>query len=247
MKKYNTITNDANRNRVSKQGFIFIIVALALITLSVVMNKYWGDDDWTHIVVPIVSTIASIFGLSAVWELLAKYSFAKQIVALANISANIQTSGIVQYTNNFKDINWDDELKHTKNLYVVVTYADTWRNQNCERLKKFVASGGKIKIALPNVENSTLMEEYDRRYNFSKGETIKKVQNAEKEFEKIKAEIYHYGNAILNSFYFMDNYAVMAPFNHSKTRDFVPAIKAEKGGELYDFIQKEISAIFGTE
>ena len=41
----------------------------------------------------------------------------------------------------------------------------------------------------------------------------------------------------------MDNYAIMAPFNHLIKQGEVPALKGVKNGALYDFIKKEIEAI----
>lgn len=244
--KYESFINDANAKPDIKAGIIEVIATAVLIIGAIIIQHHWGDQCWAIIIVPILSTVASIVGVAAVWEFFSKLKFATLVVKLANISANLQISGIVKYTNNFKDIYWREELKYTKYLKVVITYARTWREQNREVLADFIKRGGIVEIALPNYNNKDLMDEYDRRFSFVSGETCKRVAEAKKEFESLGAQITLCDRAFLNSYYFMDAYAIMAPFNHLKEKGYVPAIKAEKHGALYEYISKEIDAIFSS-
>ena len=160
-----------------------------------------------------------------------------------DISSNIKKSGIIEYTNNFKSLKWENELKYTKTLKIAFVYGRTWREQNREVLEEFVKKGA-IEIALPDYNNENLMRGYDERFNFESGETRKRVMEAEKFFNDLKAKVCLNNKTFLSSYYLMEDHAIMAPFNHLKEKGYVPAIKAEKGGALYDFIEKEIESIF---
>lgn len=225
-------------------AWILVVVTLVLLLIVTIIQLEFSFWEGTNIVVPILSTIASITGVSTVWEFFAKYNFARQIVALVGISSNIEESGIFECVSDFKKINWDEEVRNTKNLYIVITHATTWRNQNREILCKFVANGGHIHVSLPNTDNNELMKEYDVRYEYRSGTTKDKVEEAKQDFINIGAEVSIYNKSIQTSYYYMDDHAIMVPFNHLKNKGTVPALKAQKDGVLYEFIKNDIESIF---
>ena len=182
---------------------------------------------------------------------LIKIKFAEKVISLANISTNLQVSGVVKYTNNFEEeINWREELSYTKQISIVFTYGATWRVHNRKALKDFLEDGGEIKVFLPNPDNKSNMDILDQRFNYESGKTAEKIREAIKFFislkneslnNKLELKLYKY--TFQNSYYMMDNYAIMAPFNHLIKQGEVPALKGVKNGALYDFIKKEIEAI----
>ncbi len=248
MKNEILINANTKKNRI-KNGVAWglVIVTLVLLLIVTIMQLKLSKWQGTNIVVPMLSTIASITGLSAVWEFFAKYNFAKQMVELVGISTNISESGIFECISDFKAIKWRQELEGTKNLRIVVTHATTWRNQNREVLQDFITNGGKIFVSLPNSKNKDLMAEYDRRYEYDKGTTKRKVEEAVNDFTKIGAIVSVYDKSIQTSYYYMDQHAIMVPFNHLKAKGFVPAIKAISNGDLYKFVQNDIRSIFNME
>ena len=233
-------------------GIILILIALICVLGAALIGEYWKNETaWPSIVISILTSIASIVGISAFWELFAKIKFAEKVISLANISTNLQVSGVVKYTNNFEEeINWREELSYTKQISIVFTYGATWRVHNRKALKDFLEDGGEIKVFLPNPDNKSNMDILDQRFNYESGKTAEKIREAIKFFislkneslnNKLELKLYKY--TFQNSYYIMDNYAIMAPFNHLIKQGEVPALKGVKNGALYDFIKKEIEAI----
>lgn len=232
-------------------GVTLILFALIFFLGAALIGEYWRSESaWPSIIISILTSIASIVGISAFWELFAKIKFAEKVISLANISTNLQVSGVIKYTNNFEEeINWREELSYTKQIAIVFTYGATWRIHNRKALKDFLSDGGEIKVFLPNPKNNSNMNMLDQRFNYESGKTAEKINEAIKFFiglknesnGKLELKLYKY--TFQNSYYMMDNYAIMAPFNHLIKQGEVPALKGVKNGALYDFIKKEIDAI----
>ena len=104
-------------------GIILILIALICFLGAALIGEYWKNETaWPSIVISILTSIASTVGISAFWELFAKIKFAEKVISLANISTNLQVSGVVKYTNNFEEeINWREELSYTNQIGIVFT------------------------------------------------------------------------------------------------------------------------------
>lgn len=252
MSRDNNFFWEANSRPNVRLGVILGAVALLLFGGSSVLSVCWKPGNaWPSIVVSIINSFATLFGISAIWELIVKVKFAQKILELAKISVNLKDSGIIQYTNNFEeDISWKEELSHTKKLVAVFTYAATWRHHNIETIKNFLAQGGEIEVFLPDNSKNDNMSFLDKRFKYKKGQTKDKIQEAIDFFNNLKKElapqgiiIQLYPQTFRNSYYLMDDDAIMATFNHSEDRGCISVFKGAKGGKLYEFIKREINAI----
>ena len=236
-------------NDMTKWDLRTIIVSLIAAGACYIVTVYTipavcTDEQLCLFCSTIVSTIGAAFLVNFLWEIFAKRRFAESIFEVAKISRNIKQSGVDYIDNNFSNIDWKKELSKTHNITAIVTYARTWRHSNTSILEEFVKNKhNKLTVIMPDCENADIMNEFDRRYNYSSGETRKLIIEAINEFSNMGASIYLYNKSLQATYYVMDNVALMAFFKHSLGRGPVPYIRAESTGKFYDYIEKEKDAI----
>lgn len=69
--------------------------------------------------------------LGAMWELVGKRAFAREILERARTSADIEAAGLTRIGNRYlDDPDWEQLFRTVRKLDVLVAYARTWRNSN---------------------------------------------------------------------------------------------------------------------
>lgn len=234
-----------------RENINYNALAKMLVLILFCMLSVWGlsNSDWTtwdSFRIILISTLGTILSLAIVfifWELIGKKSFAKDVLHLAKISTNITNSGIVYYYNNFRDINWGEELEHVNKLVLVFSYNATWYNNNLQIIKNIIENQGEIIVYLPDYSNESVKEYLSFRFFTYPEDIEKKILEAIDFFKKVKAKIYLYNGTFQSSYYLYDKNAIMSVYHHKKERDVVPAFKTTLGGNLFSYIQKEIKTI----
>lgn len=104
--------------------------------------------------------------LAVVWELAGKRAFADEILAKANMARDLAEAGVDTVAASFKDqrINWNDLFKNACRLDIFVAYGATWRNTQAERIERLLSDGGKLRIVLPDPEDSHVVDSLARRF-----------------------------------------------------------------------------------
>lgn len=236
-------------SRLTKSNIITLLVSggIAIITAAMVvwLTPLIPRESIKSLANTLLSTISAACLVNVIWEILAKRSFADTILELAKISEVIKTSGIDYVDDNFQSISWQDELQHTKNLTVVLTYGATWRRHNAAYLKKFAENTqNNLVIILPDPAKEEIMSEFDRRFNYPAGKTAQLISDAIKEFNEIGAKVYLYPDSLYASYYLLDNSAIMSFFKHTKARSEVPYLHLDSTGSLFTYVKKEVDFIF---
>lgn len=233
-----------NKNILSilTSGVCFIIImALNFFVFDKIPN-----DSWRIFILTLFSTIATVILANVLWEVIAKENFAKTILEQVRISENIARSGIDSVYVDFKEIDWGKEFRNTKTFTAAFTYAYSWRSNNESYIKKFVAKASrrnKMNIIVPDPENSEIMSDLDRRFNFENGATKKKVEDCIKFFVDLGATVYLYNGTLQASYYKMDKECIMSFFTHTKEKGTVPTLKAAKNGNMYNYISTELDSL----
>ena len=192
----------------------------------------------------LLSTVATVLLANVLWEFIAKESFASSLMEIVSISKNIADSGVEAVYVDFLEINWKKLLQESKTLCVVVTYATTWRESNRSHLRNFLKEkGNKLTVILPDPEIQPNLDEYGRRFNLSPMEVKKRIEDSVLEFYQMGAHVYLYPGTMSASYYIFDNVGIMSFYNHQKKKSTVPAIKAERHGKLYSFLDQEIQSL----
>lgn len=224
---------------------VYIIMFLLIFILNFFVIDRIADDTWRTFLVSLFSTISAALLVNGIWELIEKERFTKHLLELVKISSNISTSGLEAVFIDFTKIPWDSELVESKNLIAVITYADTWRTTYKKELEA-LSKKGRLKVIVPNYENDTIMDEFDRRFIFAKGETRQKIESCIDFFIKINADVYLYDGSIQSSYYMLDSVSYMSFFNHSQDQGIVPALKIENKGQMHKYVKNEIDNILNS-
>jgi len=234
-----------------------VIVCLVLILFTYVIDDFWITTNYIfykNIVLIILPTIASIVGVSAVWEIFGKRSFSREVLNLANVSDNLIDSGIIYVYKDFKNIDWNEELRGVNKLIMFFTYGNTFRNQNKQVLESFSAKNKDWTVVLPNFNDKKIIDELDRRFCYGtydprgeKESVEKQIQKAIRDFIEMGAKIKLYNGTICSSYYLMDEICIFAPFKHGYPKSYVPAFKCSNklcsNGTLVEFCFDDMSRI----
>ena len=87
------------------------------------------------------------------------------------------------------------------------------------------------------------MSDLDRRFNFESGETRKRVEDCIKYYCDLGVSVYVFEGTLQASYYLMDQVGIMSFFTHSKEKGTVPALKANKSGNMYKYIHEDIASL----
>lgn len=224
--------------------FLSCIAAIISFVCTVYVSPLIKNEYARLFFATVVSTIGAAFLVNLLWEIFAKKRFAESIFETAKISKNIEQSGVDHIDTDFSSINWKSELSHTHNLTAIVTYAQTWRNSNRVAIKEFTKKKkNNFTVIMPDYENAEIMAEFDRRYNYEPGKTSRLIQEAVLDYTDMGAKVYLFTRSLLDTYYVMDNVALMAFFKHSPGKSTVPYIRAESTGSFYSYILNERDAI----
>ena len=232
-----------NKQVVWKNVCIYGVSAIVLFAISHFGLEQITNDSIRIFLITLVSAFSTAFLATAIWEFTAKYNFALQIRKLIGISTNIEQSGIETVFDDFNRIQWEEELKKTKSLEMVIVYGRTFRTLNRSILKLFVKKGRKIAVYVPNPDNVEIMKEFDRRFSYHGGETKKNIYECIDEFLKIGATVYVFDDSLQASYYRISDACYMSFFNHKTETGAVPSLKTSKGGEFFNYISGELDSI----
>lgn len=240
-------------NKIKPVTWIIIILSLLLFILGLVIDDFWASNSiYKMIVLSLLSTIVSLLGVSVVGEIACKNSFAREILNLGKVTDNYIDSGIEYVYENFKDVDWNDELKGVKELTVFISYGSTWRNQN-RRLIKNIGESARLIVILPDFNKEELMKELNKRFgqgnyskNYGKASVADLIKEAAEDFRHMGAQVKLFDGTISSSYYLYNNKCIYTPFKHDVEKSDVPAIKSCAGGSYYKFCKHDIEMILAV-
>jgi len=192
--------------------------------------------------------------ISILWELISKRAFLSEVFAIARLSEDIKTSGLLRVTTNFQhEIEWPELLTSAKRIDIFVSYARTWRNTNLALLRAFAERQGSVmNLILPDPDDPKVLGELARRYNL-KPETIgERISEAIQEFQSMfdrkrsgrgQLSIWVTGTVPIFTFYRVDGRIVIAMYRHRLERGDIPTFICDNKGQLAQFIDKEFNAL----
>ena len=236
--------------KITNKNVWTILISLALFLGFMAINFFGlnkiSNDAIRLFSLTLSSTVATVILANVLWEVIAKENFAKSLLNQVKISENIAKSGIDTVYMDFRDIDWRTEFENTKGFTAAFVYAYSWRSNNDAVIRAFAAKSSrrkKMKIIVPDPENNAIMSDLDRRFNFEKGETRKRVEDCIEYYYKLGAAVYIFEGTLQSSYYLMDHVGIMSFFTHSKEKGAVPAIKASQKGNMYKYISGDLQAM----
>ena len=252
MRYNNKILLDTSKKNEKRKTLIIcvaVIIGLLCIIISTFISSPWNQyDNYRIMINTVLSTIATVAFASIAWEAWCKYAFSRDIIDMVGISDNLAKSGVFAIENSFYDIAWNELLVGRKSITVVISYSTKWGQSNQELIKEAIKAGCVLTVALPDTNNSKLIEALS--YRFEGVENIKeRIHDAEKYYQSLGAKITYYQKSLQTSFYLIDEIGILVPFNHQAAHGghapSVPAFISHKPGFIYDYVEREVSAIVG--
>ena len=227
-----------------------MVVGLLILIGQLTIGYFWNDPDSEavrYFVLSILSTFASIFIVSAVWEWFCKIAFAKQIQLNLNIAKKVIDSGIKNLIT-FRDINWKEELRNIIDFTVCVRFGNEWRIYHEDIISNLVQSGGKMTIILPDYNNDSVLNSLLLIYpkNHGKSNTTfdikKQIEDSAKGYKDLGAQVMLYPGVFNNSFNRLDKTIFYSPYAHDVSEMQLPVLKISEG-TLFDFYSVDIDDI----
>lgn len=229
-----------------------IAIGLLLIYLSNIESISLHHSKWSVFLVNVGSVVFASCSIIIVWNLAGKRAFLDEILAKANLSADVKSSGVLQITDSFhNDIKWSELIKGSTEIDIFFAYGETWRNthkqdfENALKEKDF-----RLRVVLPDPSNEETMRELARRFDYSESELRDKVKRATDFFYKElnclddkQVMLWYLPNSPVLSFYRFANKGVLSTYKHRKGRGGVPTFVCEQGGMLFNFIKAEFNAM----
>jgi hypothetical protein len=238
-------------------------VILALVAVLVAIGLFWlaEHDAWFEKLRPVQVTMEQVAGLivatgllTAGWELVGKRRFAAEVLEKAKLSSDVTDSGLIRVTDrHHEDVQWGDLFAGTTQLDIAIPYARTWRNNHAGSLRKLAArSGGRLRVFLPDPDDSLTMASLARRFNSTHDDITNTVQEAVREYPKLDrdggggVEVFVRSGEVSFSCYRFDRKAaVIALYSHSTDRrawTSTPVLIAGQG-HLFRFVDDELDEI----
>lgn len=166
-------------------------------------------------------------------------------------------SGISGFSASIYDnIPWDELFAESDRLSMIVAYARTWRNSHQVRLEEFVRRPETVlEVMLPDPEVEESMVEFGRRFNVASEEVRARVDEAiqfftalgERAHANSTVRVYLFPRTLQFSFYRFNRRAVFASYKHRPGRGSIVTLLADRGGELYSWIDEEWRETVGRQ
>lgn len=168
--------------------------------------------------------------------------------------STISIAGLQEIVFKTEDVVWEDLFNHVNELDLFFAYASLWRTTNEVRLLRLSQKkGARIRLILPDISNSIVVNDLARRFNKTPERIKAKVEEAKEQFDDLahrantsngaKIEVYLYSLSHHYSLYRFDNTYIFAIYQQRLDKAYVPLFICKKGGELANFFDEDIRSI----
>jgi len=239
--------------RIVATGIVALLAGLALLYVGGLNKEYWKTHEGLQALVNNLGALLIIsVALGAVWELVGKRAFARELLETARTAAEVESAGLRRIVTDYLvEPDWEDLFRSVRNLDIFVAYGQTWRNNNLGHLQRLAALGdGRIHVYLPDPEDKEIIGVLARRFGTTASELVKRITETKTDFEALRIpdraaiEVFYYRGDRLFSFYVFDGTAVITLYKHKPGRTpMVPTFVCSAGGSLYGFIHSELTAV----
>lgn len=230
------------------------IVGFLLLLLSS-HQMWWAEHATTQLLLQQTGGLLFVTAaITLIWETLGKRAFLEEILAKAQVSRDIQFSGLLKVTDSFHtDIDWRHHIGKSSKIDIFFAYGQTWRNSHDKELRSAaLRRDTRIRVVLPDPEDEQTVDELAKRFSYEPGKLKARVKDAAQYFQNLREEnegdengvhIWFLHAAPTFSFYRFDSTGILALYTHRKGRTAVPTFVCEQGGTLYDYVRHEFDAM----
>lgn len=232
-----------------KNLFLCLFLSVLCLLISFIIDDYANPNILIiRIIEDLLVGISGLLGVSAVWEIIGKSSFADELLTKFKISEDLKNTNIECVYDTFADVDWNIILNETTDFKAFISYGYTWRNNNRTYLKQAIENCGKNKFIMvfPNYNDSFIVDELNRRYGYNK-DNVKDVkeyiEESVKWFLESGAKVYLFNGTLCSSFYIYNNHCLYPLSKHGADKASVPVIKFKSNGTLYKHVVDDFNRI----
>ncbi|MEV1002824.1 hypothetical protein [Nonomuraea sp. NPDC050202] len=233
-------------------GLSMLIVGVLLLVLVAWEFDFWRKASWLRAVIEDLGSLLLVsVALGAIWELIGKRSFAREVLEAAGTSVDISSAGLRSIGTSWPDdADWARLFNGVRELDIFVAYARAWRSLHLQRLQEVARrKGARIRVFLPDPTDTLTTSVLAERFGVTPAKLIERITETKSDFEDLRVkggatiEVYYWAGDRVFSLYRFDHTAVITLYKHRKAKvPDVPTIVCESGA-LFDFATKEMSDV----
>ncbi|MGO9296699.1 MAG: hypothetical protein ACLP52_22960 [Streptosporangiaceae bacterium] len=234
-----------------------IVLGLSFVIAGGLLLWWSGTSEWKSNE-PVQAFLGQLGGLvlatgllAVAWDLFGRRAFADEVLAKARLSADVAQAGIVRVTNQYlAEVEWATLFRNVSKLDIVVAYGATWRNTHRASLQQVARqSDARIRIFLPDPDDDRTVAVLADRFNTASADLVAKINEAIRDFQSLAVpggatiEVWLRAGDAVFSCYRFDSNAVLTLYSHGRERRSQVPTFVIGGGELFDFVYSELTAI----
>jgi hypothetical protein len=241
-----------NRKKLSvstKKNVYFCLFSSALcLLIAFVIDDYLNTDILlVRVLQEFLVGASGLLGVSVVWEMIGKSSFANELLTKFKISEDLKNTNIECVYDTFSDVDWNNILKEATSFKGFISYGYTWRNDNRSYLKNAIVNCTKDNFIMvfPDYNEKDIVNELNKRfgYNRSKKNVKDYIEESVKWFLENGAKVYLFNGTLCSSFYIYNNHCLYPLNKHGTEKASVPVIKFKSNGSLYKHVVSDFDRI----
>jgi hypothetical protein len=250
--RYRSVLKERTNLRTVLVASIVALIGVGMLVLAD-NNGIWGMNNtnasFPSVIRDVGGLLVASVAVALLWELFGKRAFFEELWEKIRLAEDIREAGIIQFTKDFSDVDWDPLFENVKEIDIFFIYGRTWRRLYGNRLIEAATRQAKIRVILPDPQDKTIISEFDRRFtNISRDAIRELILEAKSEFELLRKKgaqvsIWYISAIPLYSFYRFDNIIVWSVYHHQRDiHSTVPAFILSKDGSLYHFVKEDFEA-----
>lgn len=223
---------------------IWLLVAIACLALEVVLELLWKNGgNLQKFFCILLSNIASILGVSSVWDWVEKNKFSRDLMKEYKMADSVIDSGIYEYCQNYTEVQWGEEIRNVTSLTACLTFGENWLEDNSSYLYDFTMKKGELKIILPDYTCNDVIRSIEIKYPKKKGRVKDTIKESIEKAKECGAQIYLYSGVLNASYFQLDGRYFISLYAHNNSaRTKVPIIKL-KDGYFSEFCKCDLDRI----
>jgi hypothetical protein len=231
-------------------GLCFVVIGALLMWWS--GTSEWKSNEQMQAFLGQVGGLVLATGLLAVaWDLFGRRSLADEVLAKAGLSTDIVRAGIVRVTDQYlAEVEWVSLFRNVTRLDIFVAYGATWRNAHRASLQQVAQRpDARIRVFLPDPDDARSVAVLSDRFHMQPEALISKIHEAIQDFRSLAVpggamlEVWVRAGDAVFSCYRFDSKAVLTLYSHGQERRTQVPTFVVDGGELFEFVYKELTAI----
>ena len=233
---------------------VVVFVGLALLYVSGSPTFEHDQPSWQTLVREVGALLVVTGGITLLWDLKGRRDFADEVLAKAQVSADVRSSGMQGLSMQWlDDVEWARMIQRAREIEVFISYGSTWRTVHWARLEQFGRDKrNRLRVYLPHPEDDATISVLATRYASSSDRVRQQITDAAAAFASLRQEggggadirVYYRRGDPTFACYRLDDQIVVTLYSHRRMRGDVPTMLLGPG-TLFDFFVAELTAIRG--